>query len=142
MIWLTAAVGICGLALRANQVVTKPDYRAGFLPLAENYRPGDCVTGRPRMWNNRVHLAWEVYYRNRGVLRLVPFDSLPTASTGCERLWVVRDRTWWMNPDQEAAKKSQQIIAMLSERYPVVERYYHPAIELQLLERQPDGAGQ
>ena len=140
--WLAIVIVISGFALRANYVVTKPDYREGFLPLAESYHPGDCVTARPRVWNNRVHLAWEVYYRARGTLRLVPFDSLPNGSTGCERLWVVWDRTWWMNLDQAAAQKSLEAIAMLGERYKVVERYDHPAIELQLLERQPGGAGQ
>jgi 4-amino-4-deoxy-L-arabinose transferase-like glycosyltransferase len=140
--WLAIVAVLSGFALRANQVVTKPAYREGFLPLAERYRPGDCVTAQPRAWNNRVHLAWEVYYRSRGTLRLVPFDALPTAAMGCERLWVVWDRTWWMNRDQEAAQKSMQAIAMLSEHFAVVERYDHPAIELQLLQRQPGGAGQ
>jgi 4-amino-4-deoxy-L-arabinose transferase-like glycosyltransferase len=140
--WLAIVVVLSGLALRANQVVTKPDYRAGFLPMAERYRPGDCVTTRPSFWNNRKHLAWEVYYRSRGTWRLVPFDSLPTASMGCERLWVVWDRTDWMNVDKEATEKSRQTIAMLSDSFALVERYDHPAIELQLLQREPGGAGQ
>jgi 4-amino-4-deoxy-L-arabinose transferase-like glycosyltransferase len=137
--WLAIVVVLSGFALRANHVVTKPDYRGGFLPLAESYHPGDCVTACPRTWNSKVHLAWEVYYRDRGTLRLVPFDSLATASMTCERLWVVWDRTWWMNRDQEAAKKSLEAIAMLGKHYTVVKRYDHPAVRLQLLERQPGG---
>ena len=128
--WLAIVAGISAFALRANYfVVTKPDYRAGFLPLAQSYRSGDCVTTRPRAWRNQVHFAWEVYYRDRGTLRLVPFDALSTASTACERLWVVWDRTWWMNLDQDAAKRSDEALAKLEEHFKVVERYDHPAID-------------
>ena len=138
--WLAIVIVLSAVALRANYfVVTKPDYRASFLPLAQRYRLGDCVAGRPQPWYDRVHLAWEVYYRDRGTLRLVPFDSLPAAFTKCERLWLVWDRTDWMNLDVDAGKKSKEAFAKLDEHYIVVERYEHPAIELQLLERRPEG---
>jgi hypothetical protein len=47
-----------------------------------------------------------------------------------------------MNRDQEAAQKSMQAVVILSEHFAVVERYDHPAIDLQLLQRQAGGAGQ
>ena len=146
--WLAIIIGLSGLALRANGVVNKPDYREGFLPLAKMYRSGDCVTTQPRVWHTRVHLAWEIYYRDRGALRLVPFDSISTANLSCERLWVVWDRAPWMNlaptgvmlTNREAAQKSQEAIAILGQHYTVVERYNHPAIELQLLKRRSSSA--
>ena len=124
IVWLVLAVGFSAFALRANYfVATKPDYRAGFLPLAANYHPGDCVTARPRVWRNQVHFAWEVYYRDRGTLRLVPSDSLSTAAAECARLWLVWDRTWWMNLDPDAANRSDEALAKLGGRYKVVERF-------------------
>jgi hypothetical protein len=141
--WLALVIAIAGFALRANYFVpTKPDYRQGLLPLAKAYQAGDCVAGLPSVWKNRVHFAWEVYYRDTGNLRLAPLNPVVAASMHCDRLWVVWDRTWWMNQDKESTQESIRAIAKLSDQYKVVERYDHPAIELQLLKRQYDSAGQ
>jgi hypothetical protein len=47
-----------------------------------------------------------------------------------------------MNVDPKDAQESEQAMATLGEHYTVVEQYNHPAIELQLLKRQPDRTGQ
>ena len=95
--WLAIATVVSVFALRANLVVTKPDYREGFRPLAQSY---NTAIVWPAAGSNKVHLAWEVYYPERK-LRFVPFDSLATAAGTCDRLWLVWDRTWWMDRDQE-----------------------------------------
>lgn len=138
--WLAIAAVVSVFALRANHTVTKPDYREGFRPLEARFQNGDCVTGLPRLWHNQVHLAWEVYYRDRGMPRLVPFSSLDSAPVTCKRLWVVWDRTSWMNLNQAAAEKSAEAIAALQQHYRAAERYDHPAVNLQLLVRKPGGA--
>ena len=138
-VWLVIAATFSVLALRANLVVTKPDYREGFRPLAQSFEPGDCVSGGPSMWHERVHLAWEVYYRDRGRLQLVPFNSLTTAYTECERLWLVWDRTWWMDFDRVGIRDFRNAIGRLTDRYAIVGRYEHPAIDLYLLKRKPAG---
>lgn len=102
--WLAIATLFSVLALRANYAVTKPDYRVGFLPLAASYQPGDCATARPRAWYRQLHLGWEVYYPNQP-LRLVRFDSLPDGLTDCQRIWMIWDRTWWLNEDKGAAQE-------------------------------------
>jgi 4-amino-4-deoxy-L-arabinose transferase-like glycosyltransferase len=140
--WIAVVVGTAAMALRANHVVTKPDYRAGFLPLAQNYRPGDCVAGQPRIWNDRVHLGWEVYYSRVGVLRLVPFDELQAAHVNCERLWIVRDKTWWMNRDQRAGQVQADAVEKLKSRYAILGSHDHPAISLQLMALRPQSASE
>lgn len=136
--WLAVAAVLSGAALHANYTVpTKPDYRAGFLPLSRAYAPGDCVAGRPKRWSNRVHLAWEVYYREQP-LRVAPFDDLPKVPSPCERLWVVWDKTWWMNTDREEAGRALELLAEVQKNYRVERRFQHPAIDLELLVKRGD----
>jgi hypothetical protein len=134
-IWLAVAFGFSILALRANLVATKPDYRTAFLPFVERYRPGDCVAGRPQRWDNRPHFAWEVYYRNRAELRTIPFDALPVSHMQCERLWIVWDQTWWMNSDAAATNEALAAIAGLGEHYTLISDFKHPAVHIREFER-------
>lgn len=136
--WLGVAAILSGVALHATYTVsTKPDYRAGFLPLSRAYAPGDCVVARPRHWNNQVHLAWEVYHREQP-LRLVLFNELPKVPPRCERLWVVWDKTWWMNQDRDAAATALGMLSGVQKNYRVERRFQHPAIDLELLVKRGD----
>ena len=133
-----AAVAIyTGFALRANQISTKSDYRTALRPLAESVRPGDCISGRPRIWKTNLHFGLEVYYRDRPPIRFIPFDSIGGAHTSCERLWIVWDRTWWMNTNPLEGEKEIASISALSANYRPAERFSHPAIDIQLLVRKP-----
>jgi len=138
LLWLAAVLVVSGLALKGIYTApTKPDYREGFLPLANHYQPGDCVTGQPRIWQKLVHYAWEVYYGERGTLRLVPLDQLPSVPAECGRLWLVWDRTWWMNRTSNGEQRVKDTIARMAGEYWVAQRHDHPAIQLHLLERKP-----
>jgi len=133
-----AAVSIySGFALQANQMSTKTDYRAALRPLAVSARPGDCIAGRPRVWKNNLHYGLEVYYRARPPMRFIPFESIGGARTACERLWIVWERTWWMNRDPLEGEKEIASISALSADYRRAEHFTHPDIDIQLLVRKP-----
>jgi predicted membrane-bound mannosyltransferase len=137
--WLLIVAALAALALPANWVPTKPDYRTGFLPMAKNVRSGDCVSGFPHLWHERIHFAWEAYFRDYGPLRLVQFDELPAAAGSCGRLWLVWDQTEWMSLRKDTVKASRDAIENLRSQYDFVQKYNHPDLELQLLERKPGG---
>src|SRR5581483_6828845 len=89
----------------------------------------------PHLWHDHIHYAFEVYYPGQAAtLRLVPFGSLLTASANCSRLWLVWDRTWWMNVDEDEIAESRATIAKFKERFVAVETYEEPAVEMDLLE--------
>ena len=135
-LWLAIASLLCVLALRPVYFKpTKPDYRQGFLPLAEHHRPGDCVAGQPRVWRNRIHYAWEVYYGDRAALRLVPFHQLPDVPSSCRRLWLIWDRTWWMNANPQTTAEAAEMEARLRAQFEVERVDEHEAIRLVLLRR-------
>ena len=131
-LWFAAVTTLCAFALHANYTIsTKPDYRAGFAPMAQHFQPGDCVANRPRRFGRRPNPAWEVYYRNH-TPRLVALDELTRWPTGCSRLWVAWDRTWWMNRNTKAKAEDEALVEGLRSRFVSVNRYDHPAIELEL----------
>ncbi|HUU36076.1 MAG TPA: glycosyltransferase family 39 protein [Vicinamibacterales bacterium] len=134
--WLVAALAWSAVALSANyRVPTKPDYRAALAPMAAAYRAGDCVVTRPNIWHDAMHLAWDVYYRDRGSPRVVPFAALPGGLVGCERLWVVWDSTWWMNRDAAERARTAQVLAALAPAFALSEAHPHPAIDVRLYRR-------
>jgi 4-amino-4-deoxy-L-arabinose transferase-like glycosyltransferase len=135
-VWVASALGLSAWALRANYFAhTKPDYRAALAPMAAGYQQGDCAVGLPRIWNGSMHLAWDVYYRDRGSPTLVPFDSLRRSPPDCERLWIIWDQTWWMNRSEADRRRSMETIAALSLNFDVVKHYQHPDLDLRLLRR-------
>ena len=134
--WLVAALALSAFALRANYFApTKPDYRAALAPLAAGYQAGDCAVNRPGIWHDSMHLAWEVYYRDRGSPTTVAFDSLPAGLAGCERLWFVWDTTWWMNHDAEERARTTAMEAELRADFDLLEEGHHPAVDLRLFRR-------
>ncbi|MEP7363265.1 MAG: glycosyltransferase family 39 protein [Acidobacteriota bacterium] len=136
--WLAAATLVCAVALHANYTApTKPDYRAGFAPMAHGYQPGDCVANRPKRFRLRTHLAWEVYYRDYP-LRVVPLDQLSTMPPECGRLWVTWDKTWWMNVRPDIESEDENLQQQLRQRFKTVARFQHPAVDLELYVRRPD----
>ncbi len=136
--WLAVVVGLSLVSLRANYFApTKPDYRAALAPLAAAYRPGDCAVTRPGIWNDAMHLAWPVYYRDLGSPRMIPFDTLPSGSAGCERVWVIWDTTWWMNRNDVERARTTQMVMALEPTFALVERHAHPDVDLRLFRRQP-----
>jgi hypothetical protein len=138
--WLAIVVVFSGAALRASYTVpTKPDYREGLMPLAQQFRPGDCATVIQPQWRDRMHYAWEVYYRGRGTPHFVPVARLASLAADCGRLWVVSDRTWWMNLDTGVTADARRKVEGLSPQYEVVERVARPAIDLELWERRVSG---
>jgi len=71
----------------------KEDYRAAVAHVAERQRPGDCGIFLPaRKWGARPDY-WYVYQRDSAPPRLVDAGS----ASGCGRVWLVWDRTWWLN---------------------------------------------
>lgn len=137
--WLVAALAMSAVALRASySVPTKPDYRAALEPMATAYLAGDCVVIRPNIWHDAMHLAWDVYYRDRGSPRAVPFDALPSGLTGCDRLWVVWDTTWWMNRDEAERIRTAQVLAALPPAFSLTAAYPHPALDVRLYRREPE----
>lgn len=134
--WLVAALAMSAVAMRASYgVPTKPDYRAGLAPMAAAYLAGDCVVTRPNIWHDAMHLAWDVYYRDRGWPRAVPFDALPAGLNGCARLWVVWDTTWWMNRDEAERARTAQVLTALPPAFALTAGYPHPALDLRLYRR-------
>ncbi len=135
--WLAVALGWSAVALRANYTVpTKPDYRAALAPLADASRRGDCAVVRPAIWNDAMPLPWDVYYRDRERPRAVPLAALPEGLAGCDRLWVIADRTWWMNRD-EPGEPAARVLAALPAAFALVSESRHPALELRLYRRVP-----
>jgi hypothetical protein len=134
--WLAAATLISALALRANYTIpTKTDYRAGFAPLAQNYKPGDCVANRPRRFRNRQHLGWEVYYRDISP-QLVSLDADPIPAE-CARLWVIWDKTWWMNLRPDVQAEDELLQQRLRDRYGIAVRYPRRDFELEMFVIRP-----
>jgi 4-amino-4-deoxy-L-arabinose transferase-like glycosyltransferase len=134
--WLVAALAMSAVALRASySAPTKPDYRAALAPMATAYLAGDCVVVRPNIWHDEMHLAWDAYYRDRGSPRAVPFDALPAGLTGCDRLWVVWDTTWWMNRDEPERMRTAQVLATLPPVFSLTAAYPHPALDVRLYRR-------
>ncbi len=132
--WLAVALGWSGVALRANYAVaTKPDYRGALAPMAAAARRGDCAVVRPAIWNDALPLPWDVYYPDRERPRAVPLAALPQGLADCDRLWVIADRTWWMNRDEAAPAARLQ--AALPAAFALVSESRHPALELRLYRR-------
>jgi 4-amino-4-deoxy-L-arabinose transferase-like glycosyltransferase len=134
--WLAAALVMSALALRANYLVpTKPAYREALAPLAASYQPGDCAVIRPGIFNDRMHLAWDVYYRERGRPRMVAFSSVRRDVPDCERLWFVWDKTWWMNRSEVQTSRTVEAMTSLEQHFERVQQHVHPDLEVRLLRR-------
>ena len=133
--WIVAVIGITALSLPGTYAVTKPDYRTGFLPLAKGQQAGDCVAFRPMIWSGRIHLAYEVYYQAEHPLKFLSFPNLASESRGCNRIWLVWDKTKFMNTDPTEVESTRLIVAQVLGHFRVIEKYEHSAADIQLLER-------
>ena len=135
-VWIGAALLFSVLALRANYfVTTKPDYRTALAPLAQGVREGDCAAIRPTIWNDEMHFAWRIYYPDKPTLTSVPFRAAVESSARCERLWILWDKTWWMNMSENLAGETRETIAALPGSFDRVAAYHHPDLELILWQR-------
>jgi hypothetical protein len=97
-LWLALALIHSGIGLRAVYFLPfKEDYRAAVAHVAERRRPGGCAVLLPeREWAKRAEF-WHVYQRGSAPPRLVDAGAAASGGSGCERVWLVWDRTWWLN---------------------------------------------
>ena len=86
----------------------KEDYRAAVTHVAERQRPGDCGIFLPaRKWGARPDY-WYVYQRDSAPPRLVDAGAAAAGRSACERVWLVWDRTWWLNREPAASASVKQ----------------------------------
>ncbi len=134
--WIAAVLALSAVALRASYTVpTKPDYRAALAPMAAAVTAGDCVVTLPNIWRDEMHLAWDVYYRDRAQPTPVAFAALGAVPDACGRLWVVWDTTWWMNRDQGERARTTQALAAPPPGFTLTAAYPHDALDVRLYQR-------
>lgn len=134
--WLIAALVMAALGLRAVYTApTKPDYRAALSSVAAATRNGDCAVVRPDIWKDEMPLPWDIYYRDRPRPTVVPFAALPGGLATCGRVWVLWDRTWWMNRDDASRRAVEALITTPPPGFVMAEASRHPALEWRLYRR-------
>jgi 4-amino-4-deoxy-L-arabinose transferase-like glycosyltransferase len=134
--WIAAAMVFSLVALRANYFVpTRPDYRTALTTMAGAVRAGDCAAIRPTIWNDEMHYAWRIYFPDKPGLLMVPFRSIADSAPRCERLWILWDRTWWMNQSANLKRETETIIGALPASFDRVAAYEHPALDVILWQR-------
>lgn len=130
LIWLAVALALSAVALRAVYTVpTKPDYRAALAGMAAATRDGDCAVVRPDIWKDALPLPWDIYYRDRPRPTVVPFAALPDALANCSRVWVLWDRTWWMNYDEASRVAIAALMTAPPPGFVPDDASRHPALE-------------
>jgi len=98
--WVLLILIHSGLGLRAVYFLPyKEDYRSAVAYVAGRRLAGDCAVFLPsRKWGTEGQF-WYVYQRNAQPLRLLDAAAAESADAGCRRVWLVWDRTWWLNRD-------------------------------------------
>jgi|GEM_PF-1798099 len=135
-----AFVLVIGLSLRGLPAIyefTKPNYISGFQPIVAAYQPGGCISSAQRTWSSKLHFAYEIYFQNTHPLRFMPFAELNTSPNDCRRLWILRDKTDFMNLDPTTSFSLRLPIPNFSANYKLKEFIDHPVMEFQLLQKRP-----
>lgn len=90
---------------------------------------------RPGIYQDAMHLAWDVYYRDRGSPRVIPFDAIRFGLADCDRIWFIWDKTWWMNSSERQRTRTLEAISALRRNFDQVEHDAHRDLELRLMRK-------
>ncbi len=133
LVWTAVVTGLALVALRANYFApTKPDYEAGFSPMADLVQPGDCLVQRPSLWRRpEPHFGLTSYYPDVPTLVTIQWDDLPGSAANCGRLWVVWDHTPWMNTGGRDAGIRERV-AKFEQDWGPSDHFTHPDLEIWL----------
>ncbi|RPI08391.1 MAG: hypothetical protein EHM65_10370 [Acidobacteriales bacterium] len=129
-IWILLVLIHSGIGLRAVYYLPfKENYRAAVIHVAAQQRPGDCAVFLPaRKWGERAEF-WHVYRRDTAPPRLTDAGTAASGTSGCARVWLVWDRTWWLNrepaPSVAAKETLESSLARLEQA-----RYFEMEIGL------------
>jgi len=110
-VWILLVLIHSGIGLRAVYFLPfKEDYRGAVAHVAQRQRPGDCGVFLPaRKWGE-LPKFWYVYQRDSAPPRLVDAGSAAAGASGCERVWLVWDRTWWLNREPAPSASAKETL--------------------------------
>jgi 4-amino-4-deoxy-L-arabinose transferase-like glycosyltransferase len=110
-LWILLVLIHSGIGLRAVYFLPfKEDYRAAVAYVAQRQRPDDCGVFLPaRKWGSRPAF-WYVYQRDSAPPRLVDASTAASEKSGCGRVWLVWDRTWWLNRQPASSASVKQAL--------------------------------
>jgi 4-amino-4-deoxy-L-arabinose transferase-like glycosyltransferase len=130
------------VSLRAVHFIPyKENNRDALAYLVANYRAGDCCIFQPQSPSP----YWHVYHRDHPGVKVVDFDTPLSGETGCERVWLVWDGTWWKNvgssPRSGGGRQAQgtrsvtEAKRLLEESYSRIDQQQYYRAEVTLYER-------
>lgn len=128
--WIAAIIVHSLIGLRAVYYLPfKEDYRAGVAHVAAEGREGDCTIFLPApKWGEEPRF-WYVYRPDRPPPGLTNVGAVASGEAKCERVWLVWDRTWWMNRDPTP---SEQVVEALERGHDAVDRKQYYGMEVML----------
>ncbi len=117
-------------SLRANYFIPyKEDYQHALASVARDYQPSDCVVVAPPWEERQARWAWSIYEGSQPAPRIVPLESLPSASGDCARVWLISVFHRWDPPAMQEANSARQRLAQTYSE-PETRRFFWVNVDL------------